>query len=271
MLSGAHEKVLTGHEPHTTNNRMELQAAISALAALTRPCEIEFHTDSQYVRRGISEWLDGWKQRDWKTKAGRPVQNDDLWRQLDAQSQKHTIDWQWVRGHSGNPYNERVDRLARDARLSITPQQDIDDATPKLFVRSSCKGNPGPGGWGAVFETPEGQESTFDHVPSTTNNRMELTAIIEGLMMVPLNSTVEVYTTSDYVFQGITQWIHGWRKRGWQKKDGQPVANADLWQALDKQMGNYRPRWVNAKNLSNDALAAAGRLAVEAAGQVGQT
>lgn len=246
---------------------MELQAAIGALKALTRPCAVEFHTDSQYLRKGISEWLPEWERRNWQTKAGRPVQNADLWRELDAMTHQHTIDWQWVRGHAGNPFNERVDRLARDARLSITPQADIDPNVPKLFVRSSCKGNPGPGGWAAVYETAEGQESTADHVASTTNNRMELTAIIEGLLMAPINSTVEVYTTSDYVYQGMTQWIHGWRRRSWLKKDGQPVANADLWRALDKLANNYRLRWVNAKGQTHEALAAAGRLAVEAAGQ----
>lgn len=259
--------MLSGNEPHTTNNRMELQAAIAALRALKRPCQVEFHTDSQYLRRGISEWLPGWEQRGWKTKAGKPVQNADLWGELSALTHQHTIEWQWVRGHSGNPYNERVDRLARSARLSITPADDTDSSVPKLYVRSSCKGNPGPGGWAAIYETTDGQESTFDHVASTTNNRMELTGIIEGLLMVPVNSAVEIYTTSDYVYQGITQWITGWRQRNWQRKDGQPVANADLWRALDKLTGNYRIRWINAKNVSNEALSAANQLATEAAAE----
>ncbi|MEZ4516976.1 MAG: ribonuclease H [Chloroflexota bacterium] len=157
--------------------------------------------------------------------------------------------------------------MARDARLSITPDQFTDADTPKLYVRASVKGNPGPGGWAAIYETADGQESTADHVASTTNNRMELTAIIEGLLMVPINSTVEVYTTSDYVYQGITQWMRGWKRRNWQKKDGQPVANADLWQALDNLARNYRIRWINAKGQSDEVLAAAGRLAVEAAGE----
>lgn len=246
---------------------MELQAAISALEALTRPCEVEFHTDSQYVRKGISQYLPDWKRRNWKTSAGKPVQNAELWRELDALASRHAISWHWVEGHSGNPYNERVDRLARQARLSITPQEEFDDAVPKLFVRSSCKGNPGPGGWAAIYETAEGQESSADHAQSTTNNRMELTAIIEGLLMVPEDSAVEIYTTSDYVFQGATQWIAGWRRRNWQKKDGQPVANADLWRALDQLSRNYRIRWVNAKGQTHEALTAAGRLAVEAASQ----
>ena len=247
---------------------MELQAAISALEALTRPCDVEFHTDSQYVRKGISQYLPDWIKRNWKTSTGKPVKNDDLWRELDALTRQHTINWEWVRGHSGNPYNERVDRLAREARLSITPDVVRDDTIPKLFVRSSCKGNPGPGGWAAVYETADGQESSSDTVASTTNNRMELTAIIEGLLMVPINSSVEIYTMSDYVYQGITQWAKGWRQRNWQKKDGQPVANADLWKALDKLAHNYTIHWINAKGQTHEALAAAGRLAAEAAGQV---
>lgn len=110
---GAHERDLHGGEPGmTTNNRMELTAPIRALAALTRPSVVHLHTDSTYVRNGITQWLPRWKTRGWRTAAGEPVKNDDLWRELDAAVQRHDVSWFWVRGHSGHPENERADRLA---------------------------------------------------------------------------------------------------------------------------------------------------------------
>ena len=106
------QKTLHGGERETTNNRMELQAAIEGLKALKRTCNVELYTDSQYVRKGITEWMTGWKRNGWKTAAKKPVKNDDLWKALDQQCQGHQIDWRWVKGHSGHPENERADALA---------------------------------------------------------------------------------------------------------------------------------------------------------------
>ena len=113
LISGAHERDLWGGEAHTTNNRMELMAAIQALDALKMPCKVELHTDSQYVRTGITEWLAGWKARGWKTAAKAPVKNDDLWKRLDAARARHEVDWRWVKGHNGHVLNDRADALAR--------------------------------------------------------------------------------------------------------------------------------------------------------------
>ena len=107
------EKELCGGERATTNNRMELMAAIQALEALKKPCRVELHTDSQYVMKGITEWVHGWKQRGWKTAAKDPVKNEDLWRRLDEARLRHHVDWRWVKGHAGHELNERADELAR--------------------------------------------------------------------------------------------------------------------------------------------------------------
>ncbi|HVJ37675.1 MAG TPA: ribonuclease HI [Stenotrophomonas sp.] len=107
------EKALSGGEAVSTNNRMELMAAIMALEALTEPCQVILHTDSQYVRQGITEWMPGWVRKQWKTAAGAPVKNRELWERLHQASARHTIDWRWVKGHNGDPDNERVDQLAR--------------------------------------------------------------------------------------------------------------------------------------------------------------
>lgn len=115
LTTGDHERTIKGAEMLTTNNRMELLAAISALETLKRPCDIELVTDSQYVRRGITEWLAQWKRRNWLTASRKPVANADLWRQLEEAVRRHTIDWRWVKGHSGDPGNERADQLANEA------------------------------------------------------------------------------------------------------------------------------------------------------------
>lgn len=119
LVSGGHEKELFGGENPTTNNRMELMAVIEALRALKRPCVIKIYTDSQYVQKGISEWITGWKARGWKTADKKPVKNADLWQILDEARQPHEIEWHWVRGHAGHPGNERADRLANRGVESI--------------------------------------------------------------------------------------------------------------------------------------------------------
>lgn len=264
LRSGEHEKVLTGNDPQATNNRMELTAAIRALQSLKRPCEIEFYTDSEYVRRGITEWIEKWAAKGWRSQTGKAVQNVDLWQVLWPLVQRHTINWHWVKGHAGNEMNERVDRLARQARLEITPQTAVGDDVPKLYLRASCKGNPGPGGWGVVLEQ-DGETTQFSGAESSsTNNRMELMAALEGLLQLLPGSSVQVFTASDYVFQGVTQWIHGWRQRNWVKRDDKPVANADLWQALDQLQSNYAVRWINAKGQEIEEMKVAGKLAAEA-------
>jgi ribonuclease HI len=122
LTAGSREKEITGAENHTTNNRMELQAVIGALQALTRPAEVRLYTDSQYVRRGVLEWLPQWKARGWRTANKGAVKNQDLWQLLDQEVVKHRIEWHWVPGHSGIPGNERCDALANaaiDAMLAV--------------------------------------------------------------------------------------------------------------------------------------------------------
>ncbi len=116
---GGRERELAGNDPQTTNNRMELMAAIVALETLTEACDVVLSTDSQYVQKGIGEWLPNWIRRGWKTAAGAPVKNQDLWMRLAEAAQRHRIEWRWVKGHAGDPDNERVDDLARNAALEL--------------------------------------------------------------------------------------------------------------------------------------------------------
>jgi ribonuclease HI len=267
LLYDGHEKVLTGNSEHSTNNRMELTAAIAALQALKRPCQVQFYTDSEYLRRGITEWIDAWAERNWVHKGGKPVSNADLWRTLWPLTKEHQITWHWVRGHSGDQFNERVDELARAARMAITPEAQVSANAPRLYLRASCRGNPGPGGWGVVLEEDDDTVQVSGSQPETTNNRMELRAAVEGLSLLPPGSMLQAFTTSDYLYQGATRWIHGWRQREWRKRDGKPVANSDLWQELDSLMRERQVRWINAKGEREEGskgLAEAAKLAANA-------
>jgi ribonuclease HI len=119
---GEHEKELWGGEKQTTNNRMELTAVIQALLALKRPCKVAIYTDSEYVRNGITTWIHGWKKRGWTTADKKPVKNAELWRELEAQAGRHQVDWHWVKGHAGDPGNERADALANRGVESVLAQ-----------------------------------------------------------------------------------------------------------------------------------------------------
>jgi ribonuclease HI len=132
LRSGQSERILTGSAPDTTNNRMELTAAIQGLRALKQPCRVDFYTDSEYVRRGITEWMPGWRARGWRRKEG-PLANADLWQALDAEIGRHAIQWRWVRahtghrGHAGHAENDRVDRLARQAIWNVREEDQQDN------------------------------------------------------------------------------------------------------------------------------------------------
>jgi ribonuclease HI len=133
LVMGEREKELFGGELGTTNNRMELKAVIEALNALTRPCEVVVHTDSQYVQKGISEWIHGWKARGWKTAAREPVKNVDLWQALDAAQARHKLEWRWVRGHNGHAGNERADALANRGVASASARHAADNSSNSPF------------------------------------------------------------------------------------------------------------------------------------------
>jgi ribonuclease HI len=123
LIWNGHEKELSGGEALTTNNRMELMAAISALEALKKPSAVDLHTDSQYLRGGITGWIKGWKRNGWKTADRKPVKNDDLWKRLDAAAARHDITWHWVKGHAGTDGNERADALARAGMAPFKPKK----------------------------------------------------------------------------------------------------------------------------------------------------
>jgi ribonuclease HI len=123
---GENEKLLSGAQDNTTNNRMELMAAIMGLRELSRGCEVHLTTDSEYVKKGITEWMINWKKKGWKTANNKPVKNQDLWQELDIEVQRHQVKWHWVKGHSGHPENELADQLARDAITALLSNKETE-------------------------------------------------------------------------------------------------------------------------------------------------
>ena len=228
---GTYEKEIHGGEPATTNNRMELRATIEALTELTRPCRVTMHTDSEYLQKGVTEWLPRWQADNWRTRRKRPVANQDLWRKLNAVMKPHSIRWYWIKGHSGHPLNERADSLARAAIVRTEFHQTPTQAL-HMFTGASCSGPHGPGGWAVVMRhgnevsTLSGQES------KTTANRLQLLAAERALSTVQNNQSIHLYTPSDYVQRGATLWIHAWKRRNWKTRGGQPVKNSSLWQDI---------------------------------------
>jgi len=273
-----HEWVLSGNDPETTNNRMELQAATAALAMLKETvgrCRMELYTDSEYLRRGITEWIAGWERNGWRTADKQPVKNQDLWQRLQGLAQAHDVHWHWLKGHKGHPLNERADRLADEARRALrrgpgvpTAHQPRSDGrtTVEMCVKASCRGAQGPGGWAAVLRTGEHVKTLSGGEPETTSNAMLIRAATEGLRALTRPCRVFLYSNADYLIRGATQWIKGWQARNWRTRDGKPVANRVEWEALIEAVEPHQITWLSARgDLAPDDLAQAGTLAAEAA------
>lgn len=138
LISGEHEREITGGCPATTNNRMEITAAVEALSVLKRPCQVQLHSDSQYLVNGITSWIHKWKQKNWM-RGNKPVLNVDLWQQLDKLCSIHKVHWNWVRGHNGDRYNERCDRLVQSAREEQRKLLSVNGAAPRISAGSKAK------------------------------------------------------------------------------------------------------------------------------------
>jgi ribonuclease HI len=243
-----YSRELSGGDPQTTNNRMELTAAIQAFRALKQPCVVELHTDSLYLKRGINEWMPKWEQTNFKN--GK-IQNADLWQTLKAEMARHEINWHWVKGHAGNEFNERVDQLATVAirvQDTVENEQEQPGATgTRAYLGISCKGSPGIGGW-AVLLVHDGEETILKggH-PRTNANRLDLLAAIAALEAIPEGEPIQIFTGNTYLRDGITQWIEGWKRSNWIKKTGGEVQYRNLWQHLDQLAKARDVKWVTVR------------------------
>jgi ribonuclease HI len=274
---------LSGGERHATNNRMELTAAIRALEALEAGRVVDLYTDSSYLRLGILRWLPRWKAQGWRVRGGEPVKNDDLWRELEAAAARHRVRWHWVKGHSGQEHNERAHTLAAEeiarqraasrspaARLGVSGGDQQRDETAEdspshsdaeVLLKLSCAR--GRGAWAARVR--HGVEDTVlrGEASAVTSNRLELLAAAQVLAALPERATVDWRGGSDYLRDGASKWLDGWRRRGWRTSGGEPVKNADLWQRLAAPLAARRLRFRAATEADREDLAALARVVKE--------
>jgi ribonuclease HI len=270
--AGGAVRELSGGEPHATNNRMELTAAIRALESLRRRCRVRLYTDSSYLRKGVSEWLPGWIERGFRRKTGE-LQNEDLWRRLAELVARHEIEWKWVKGHAGDRYNERADRLASEAIRVERRAAGGDAATSaagaappvdaEVFLRVSCAR--GRGGWAALLRQAGSERTLSGSQAPATPNQLDLAAALAALESLPAGIRAAVYTGSDYLRNGASRWLPAWQRRGWKTQEGQPVQNRDLWQRLASALAARSVTWPSVKEGDRPELEALAAPAREAA------
>ncbi len=256
---------LSGGKPEATNNRMEMVAAIEALGALDGPHRVELFTDSTYLKKGVTEWLAKWRAKGWKTAGKKDVKNRDLWEELDKALAIHEVDWHWTKGHAGDRWNEVADELA-SAAMPRAPLPIDDKTAVHLFTAVAYSGKKKAGSWGVVLRFADDEKGLSDRVAEVSANRMHLLSAISGLEELKRRVRVHLYTVSDYLKDGATSWVPGWKQRGWKTREGKPVSHRDLWQKLDDLTNQHQVEWhvvdkndmpadmEYAKQLAKDAL-----------------
>ncbi len=233
---------LSGGAEDTTNNRMELTAAIEALKSLADPHRVDIYTDSKYLKKGITQWIPGWRKHNWRTKDKSAVKNQDLWKALFAETCRHTVRWQWLKGHADNRWNEKADALARGAvKKKALPLKD--ERAIHIFAAVSFQNKTGTGSWCTVLRYKKHVKVLGGTAFHTTGNRMHITAAIEGLSAIKKRLPIHLYTYSGYLKDGASYWIGKWSVRGWKTKENQPVRHRDLWTRLHLLMKKYQIQW----------------------------
>lgn len=232
---------LSGSAAQTTNNRMELTAAIQAILHFKAPADMAIHSDSRYLQQGITQWLPAWEKRGWQTSVDTEVKNLDLWQRLAELTHHHSIDWFWVKGHADNEWNERADELARAA--VYRPPLPLDDQEAiHIFTGISVKGTK-RGSWCAILRYRNTVKPLYGTVPDTTGNRMHIHSALAGLAALRKKIPIHIYTFSGYLKDGACQWTSLWRQNDWYTREGNPVSHQDLWQQLDAFNSRYTILW----------------------------
>lgn len=236
---------LSGAEHDTTNNQMELMAAIVALESLEQSSSIDFYTDSIYVKNGITSWIKKWLKSNWLNSKKQPVANQELWQRLHDAIQRHDINWRWVKGHDGDPDNERVDQLATEARCALTgealtvaetdntPSKPIPQGVPWAYLKAVYDHKRNKGAWAVIIADDEEERQITRPAHGMTQNQMTLEAAIQLLESVKPDEAIAVFTDSEYLQKGMSEWIEGWIKRGWQTSSKKPVKNSRQWKQLN--------------------------------------
>jgi len=259
---------LHGSAPSTTNNRMELLAAKEALDHLAAPSRIDLYTDSTYVRNGITRWIAGWRRKGWVTTTKQPVQNRDLWQALDESTRRHEIRWHWVEGHAGNHWNERAHELASRGLGAVLPEAGAEALGPapgvQAFLGIAWSAKEGLGAWGVVLRFGEHQKTLAGVRPLDSPNAAHILSAVEALRALQRPTAIRIHSVSDYLCDGASRWVHGWKRRGWTTSQGDPVKNVDLWRALDAHASVTTTQWVTVSGDLPEEIEEARRRAREA-------
>ncbi len=242
---------LSGYGGQTTNNRMELTAVVKALSSLDCSYKVTLFTDSQYVKNGITSWINSWQRKNWQTAGKKPVKNVDLWKALLTESGKHEVDWKWIRGHTSNKWNERADELAVAARLAgdgsapaaTIGKEEQQTDTIHLYTGVTCKHSTGVGSWSLILCWRHHVKIMGQKVTGMTANQLYIKAVIEGLSGLTKQFPVEVHTHSGYLRDGATTWLTGWKKRNWRTREGGAVSNKEQWQELSRLLDLHDVRF----------------------------
>ncbi len=261
MIRDGQIEEISGREDNTTNNRMELTAAIMALEELGGGCKVEFHTDSQYLKNGITQWMANWARNGWVTANKQPVQNQDLWERLHDSIQDHDIKWQWVKGHATSKYNNRVDELATAARerkeaapmaAPAGKSTAASNADAQLYVYATTDYGTKTGGWGVAVVTKDSKKVFNGSEINTSDNQLLLAGCARVLEELSGLQTLTVYSDSEYLTNGMSKWLAGWMKRGWKTASGEPVKNQALWKRLYEAAKPYSIQWEHLEKFESE-------------------
>lgn len=259
---------LHGSAAETTNNRMEILAAREALASLPEPSRVDLYTDSAYLKNGITRWIDGWRSRGWLTTARTPVQNRDLWQALDETTRRHEIDWHWVEGHSGDRWNERAHELASrglgDAASGSRSEATGPAPGVEAFLGVAWSAEKQIGAWGVLLRFEEHEKILAGAAPLSSPNAAHIRSALEAVRALRRPVRVRLHSLSDYLCDGASRWIHGWKRRDWRTRSGDPVKNAELWRSLDREAARTRADWVTADGDTPEEIGAAKKAARKA-------
>ena len=241
VLTDKGKSILKGGELETTKNRMDLLAPIRALEGLAPGRKISVYSDSQYLTRGMNEWVKSWQQNGWATRKRVSVKNKELWQQLVSFTAQQEIAWEWLQGRTRRMENEEVLNFARqemEAHRLLADTRMID-----IWVGGVCRDKSGPGGWAALINQDEKEKILKDGAQNTTHDRLLLLGLIRALESLTPSKTLTIRVDSEYIYEGITRWISYWQQNGWLSEENEPIKDEELWQRLAVLGGRHRVQW----------------------------
>jgi len=246
---------LSGREDNTTNIRMHLMALFMALESLEERHHIEIHTDSLYIKRGITSWLPKWTQNGWHTTTNQPIQNKDLWEGLYDLMQGHEIRWKWIKReiNSRDMYINRLVELITAAREQGMPQKMVEltsegpDVDVSIYIDAWYKGGP----WGAVIVTRSGVEDMKGNEADTTGNQTIMIACAKIFQTFTTPRRIAVYSSNEYLINGMSKWLKGWIKNDWKTAKGEPVKNREQWEQLSSTAQAHTIIWLRIDDYQN--------------------